>query len=140
MKDHKYLDYVRGFDCFFCGGSAPNTAHHVRCHTGGGMKPPDVCTVSLCYECHSLVHRDPKTFYMTISKNDMGLEVIRLISQYPILKDSDYLEYIESQDCLFCGKRDSDVYFGNGHTSCYTALPLCSEHYDFYDDDPVAFM
>jgi hypothetical protein len=56
-KSKKYLNFIKGRPCIFCG--RPGEPHHVRIdgNHGVGIKPPDYDTVPLCRDCHNGVHR-----------------------------------------------------------------------------------
>ena len=60
VKDEKYLKWVREQPCAHCKAPGPNHAHHLIGYGMGGMgtKASDILAMSLCGECHDLVHRD----------------------------------------------------------------------------------
>lgn len=53
----EYLSYLRKEVCLQCGGGKCQ-AHHIRLsgYAGTGIKPPDWLAVSLCSNCHRLIH------------------------------------------------------------------------------------
>ena len=60
IENKKYLKFVRTLDCCHCGN--PETAPHHIINIGMGImggKAPDICTMPLCNDCHTNVHRAP---------------------------------------------------------------------------------
>lgn len=57
-RDVEYLFYLRKQSCLVCGVQNMSHAHHVRIDNCGGtaIKPPDYMCISLCYNCHRMVH------------------------------------------------------------------------------------
>ena len=58
-ESEKYLKFVRGLDCAWCGSPADHAHHLIGVGNMGGMgtKAPDWASMPLCAYCHNMMHR-----------------------------------------------------------------------------------
>jgi hypothetical protein len=82
--DHRrrweHLAFVRQLPCVVCGKAAPSEAAHVRSGSdaGGGMKPSDRYSVSLCTSCHALQHAFGELRFWSVVRIDPLNVALRL--------------------------------------------------------------